>query len=102
MEFQSRIPGGSGRELEVTEYPITWTSDLHLLILGGPQALQTVSPATCLCLGPRPLLAVLSPGRPQPQSRAAWIPTGEGRSLRCPQRHRPGRPGSAAPTSCLM
>ena len=80
--------------------PITWTLGLHSQFLRGPQALQRVSPATRLGLVLLPLCAGTSPVRPQLQAGCAWIPTGEEASPRCCQTHRPGRLGSAAPTSC--
>lgn len=40
--------------------------------------------------------------RPQLSSHDAWVPTGEEASPQCLQRHRPERPGSADPTSCLV
>lgn len=87
--------------MEGTRDSITWIWGLHSQFLRGPQALQRVSPAIRLCLVLLPLWAGTSPVQPRLQSRDAWIPTGEEGSPRCHQRRRPGRPGSAVPTSCL-
>ena len=100
---QIGLTEGSERGSEVMEGardPITWTLGLRSQFLGGPQALQTVSPAIRLCLVLLPLCAGTSQVRPQLQSGCAWTPTGEEASPRRCQTHRPGRPGSAAPTSC--